>query len=93
MHSEVCVRVNSATTKPFRVRVELRQGCSLSPILFHIHMDRIVKKSESCGGVKIGHCTVQRLLFADDLVLLDSTQNGLQRALDRLSDAYALWPE
>ena len=93
MHSEVCVCVNSATTKPFRVRVEPRQGCSLSPILFHIHMDRTVKKSKCCGGVKIGHCTVQRLLFADDLVLLDSTQNDLQRALDRLSDAYALWPE
>ena len=69
-HSEVCVRVNSATTKPFRVSVGLRQGCSLSPILFLIYMDRIVKKSECCGGVKIGECTVQRLLFADDLVLL-----------------------
>ena len=50
-------------------------------------MDKIVKKSESCGGVKIGECTVQRLLFADDLVLLNSTQNGLQQALDRFSDA------
>ena len=34
----------------------------------------MVKKSESCGGVEIDECTVQRLLFADDLVLLDSTQ-------------------
>ena len=34
-------------------------------------MDRIVKKSESCDGVKIGDCHVQRLLFADDFVLLD----------------------
>ena len=87
MHSGVCVSVNSATTKPFRVSVGLRQDCSLSPIMFLICMDRIVKKSESCGGVKIGDCTVQRLLFADDLVLLDSTQNGIQQALDRFSDA------
>ena len=50
-------------------------------------MDRIVQKSESCGGVKIGECTVQRLSFADNLVLLDSTQNGLQQVLDRFSDA------
>ena len=64
MHSKVCVRVNSATTEPFRVSVGLRQGCFLSPILFLIYMNRIVKKSESCGGVKIGECTVQRLLFA-----------------------------
>ena len=44
-------------------------------------------KSESCDGVKIGKCTVQRLLFADDLGLFDSTQNSLQQALDRFSDA------
>ena len=50
-------------------------------------MDRIVKKTESCGRIKIGDCTLQRLLFADDLVLLDSTQNGLQQALERFSDA------
>ena len=50
-------------------------------------MDRILKKSESCGGVKIGEYTAQRLLFADDFVLLDSTQNGLQPALDRFSDS------
>ena len=87
MHSEVCVSVNSATTKPFRVSVGLRQGCFLSPILFLICMDRIVKKSKSYGGVKIGDCTMQRLLFADDLVPLDSSQNDIQQALDRFSDA------
>ena len=85
MHSKVCVRVNGATTQLYRVNVGLRQGCSFSPILFLICMDRIVTKSESCGGVKIGDCTVQRLSFADDLVLLDSTRNGFLQALDRLS--------
>ena len=50
-------------------------------------MVRIAKKSESYGGVKIGDCTEQRLLFADDFALLDSTQNGLQQALDRFSNA------
>ena len=87
MHSEDCVRVNSVTSKPFRVSVGLRQGCSLSSILSLIYMDRKVKKSESCGGVKINECTVQRLLFADDLVLFNSSQNGLQQARDRFSDA------
>ena len=44
MHSEVCVRGNSARTKPFKVSVGLRQGCSLSLILFLIYMDRIYEK-------------------------------------------------
>ena len=60
---------------------------ALSPILLLLYLDRIVQKSESCGGAKIGECTVQLLLFADDLVLLDPTQNGLQQALDRFLDA------
>ena len=61
----------------------LRQGSFLSIVLlFLIDMDRIVKKSESCGGVKIGDCTVQRLIFTNDLVPLHFTQNGLQQALD-----------
>ena len=64
----------------------LQQGCSLLPILFLIYIDTIVKKSESCGAVKIGDSTVQRLLFLDDLALLDSIQNGLLQALDGLSD-------
>ena len=87
MRSEVRVRVTAQRQKSFRVCVRLRQGCSLSSILFLIFMDRIVKKSESCGGVKIGDCTAQRLLFADDLVLFDSTENGLQQTLDRFFDA------
>ena len=53
-------------------------------------MDRIVKTSGSCGGVKIGECTIQRLLLADDLALLNFTQNGLQQALDRFSNACSL---
>ena len=46
-----------------------------------------VKKSESCGGVKNGDCTVQRLLFADGFAPLDSSQNSLRKALIRFSDA------
>ena len=59
--------------KPFRVSVGLRQGCSLSPIPALNYMDRIVKKTDSCGGVKIVDCTAQRLLFAGDLVPLEDT--------------------
>ena len=55
-------------------------------------MDGIVKKSKSCGGTKIGDYAVQSLLFADDLVQLDFTQNGFQQALYRFQ-MHALLPE
>ena len=46
--------------------------------------DRIVKKSGSCSRVKISDCAVRRLLFANDLMLLNSTQNGLRQAFDKI---------
>ena len=35
----------------------------------------------------IGNCKISRLLFADDLVLLSSTESGVQRALNSFADA------
>ena len=85
--SEVCVRVNGMKTKPFNGSVELQQGCTLSPLLFIIYMNKIDKDSFSSSGATFGKCDVRRLLFADDLALLSSNISDLQYALDRFSDA------
>ena len=78
---EVCVRGNGKQSKPFQVGVELRQGCVLSPLPFIFYMNWIDKCSKADECATIGNCKISRLLFADDLVLLSSTESGLQRAL------------
>ena len=85
--SEVCVRMHGKSSEPFRVRVGLRQGCVLSPLLFITYMNWIDKHSHVNEGVMIGSCKVSRMLFADDLVLLASSECDLQRALNVFSDA------
>ena len=85
--SEVCIRVNGMKTKPFNVSVELRQGCTLSPLLFIIYIDKIERDSSSSSGITFGECKVWRLMFADHLALLSSNKSDLQYALDRFSDA------
>ena len=84
---EVCVRVNGKQSKPFHVGVGLRQGCVLSPLLFIVYMNWIDKYSQADEFATIGNCKISRLLFADDLVLLSSTESGLQRALNSFADA------
>ena len=84
---EVCVRVNGKQSKPFHVGVGLRQGCVLSPLLFIVYMNWIEKCSQADECATIGNCKISRLLFADDLVLLSSTESGLQRALNSFADA------
>ena len=54
MHFEISVRVNSITTVFFRIRVKLMKVCFLQHILFLIYVNRIVLKSDSCDGIKIG---------------------------------------
>ena len=82
--SKVCFRVNGKQSKPFHVDVGLRQGCVLSPLLFIVYVNWIDKCSQADECATIGNCKVSRLLFADDLVLLSSTESGLQRTIKEL---------
>ena len=84
--SKVCVRVNGKQSKPFHVGVGLRQGCVLSPLLFIVYVNWIDKCSQADECATIGNCKVSRLLFADDLVLLSSTESGLQCTLKSFAD-------
>ena len=67
--------------------VGLRQGCVLSPLLFIVYINWIDKCSQADECNTNGNCKISRLLFADDLVLLFSTESGLQRALNSFADA------
>ena len=84
---EVCVQVNGKQSKPFHVGVELRQGCLWSSILFIVYMNWIDKCSQADEFATIGDCKISRLLFANDLVQLSSTESGLQRTLNSFADA------
>ena len=79
MHSQTCycVKLNSSITGTFKYNREVRQGCVLSPALFNFLLP---------DGTKLS-C----LLYADDLVLLSHSQQGLQNSLDRLSTFCEQW--
>ena len=79
----VCIAGNKSDLFP--VRVELRQGCPLSPILFIIFMDRISRHRQVVEGVRFGDLRIGSLLFADDVVLLASSDRDLQLSLDRFA--------
>ena len=84
---EICVWVNGKQSRPFHVGVGLRQGCILSPLLFIVYMNWINKCSQADACATFGNCKISRLLFADDLVLLSSTESGHHRVLISYADA------
>ncbi|KAK3513052.1 hypothetical protein QTP70_000210 [Hemibagrus guttatus] len=79
--SRSLVRIASCKSDLFQVHVGLRQGCSLSPVLFIVFMDRISRRSQGLEGVRFGDHRISSLIFADDVVLLASSSLDLQHAL------------
>ena len=67
----------------------VKQGDTLSPLLFNIYINDLVEclqSNPSCNPIKVGNSDINILLFADDIVLLSDTKNGLQHCLDTLSN-------
>ena len=66
----------------------VRQGCTMSPWLFNLVMDSIVREArESCqGGVQLEGNKVQFLLYADDLVLVDENEEDIKKNAEVLNE-------
>ncbi|CAK9796160.1 Retrovirus-related Pol polyprotein from type-2 retrotransposable element R2DM [Anthophora quadrimaculata] len=56
----------------------VKQGDPLSPTIFNMVMDRLLKLIPSEIGVDIDGSHFNALAFADDVIFLASTPNGLQ---------------
>jgi len=67
------VRISCSKSDFFPVHVGLWQGCTLSPVLFIIFMDRTSRRSQGLEGVRFGDHTISSLLFVDDVVVLASS--------------------
>lgn len=81
-----CVRVGSEVSEWFDVKVGVRQGCVMSPWLFNVYMDGVVREvyARTRGvGVNLLNEAGERwvlsmLLFADDTVLVADSEEKLQ---------------
>ena len=80
-----CVRVNGYYSEWFDVSNGLKQGCSLSPLLFSLYISDLVTSLNTMNiGVPVGDETVCVLLYADDIVLLADSVDNLQSLLDEV---------
>ena len=72
-----CVRIEGENTEEFDVKTGLRQGCILSPTLFNITLDYIMRRAiealEGREGIQVGERSLKDTEYADDAALLAET--------------------
>ena len=87
------VKVGGVESELFGVHRGVRQGCTSSPWLFNVFMDRVKReaKRQFQSEVKLSTGDVGVLLFADDMVVMAESVEGLQSNLQVLSDVLSRW--
>ena len=69
---EATVRTGHRTTDWFQIRKGVCQGCILSPCLFNLHVEYIMRYAgldEAQAGIKIAGRNINNLRYADDTTL------------------------
>ena len=81
------IRIEGELSEPGKIGRGVRQGCPLSPILFNIYIEKIVREAleEVNEGIKVGGRQIKALRFADDQAMLAGGQEGLQKIMDSLN--------
>ena len=78
---EATVRTEHGTTDWFQIGKEVRQGCILSPCLFSLNYEYIMRSAgldEAQAGIKIAGRNINHLRYADDTTFMAESKEELK---------------
>jgi len=88
------IKIGNLITKGFKVTRGLRQGCGLSPTLFKIYLERLLRNwKRKCQpmGIPVQNTYVYSVSFADDQVLLVQDHDDMEYMVRKLKEEYEKW--
>ena len=83
-----CVKIGDVITPSFLANQGVKQGCILSPTLFNIFLADFqpLVETDPCNPVMLhGNLKIGCLIWADDILLLSQSKEGLQAMLQALN--------
>ena len=86
---ETTVRTGHGTTDWFQIGKGVWQGCILSPSLFILHAEHIMRNAgleEAQAGIKIARRNINNLRYADDTTLMAESEGELKSLLMKVKE-------
>ena len=84
---EATVRIGHGTTDWFQIGKGVCQGCILSPCLFNLHAEYIMRNAglnEAQAGIKISGRNINNLRYAHDTTLMAESKEELRSLLMKM---------
>ncbi|KAF2355531.1 Reverse transcriptase domain [Trinorchestia longiramus] len=76
-------RLGNLVTEQVRSVRRVRQGCTLSPLLFGLYTEELAVRLRMSGfGLKVGEEKLSCLLYTDDIVVVSESEQELQMMLE-----------
>ena len=86
---EATVRTGHGTTDWFQIRKGVRQGYILSPCLFNLYAEYIIRNAgldEAQAGIKIARRNINNLIYADEDTLMAESEEELKSLLKKVKE-------
>ena len=86
---EATDRTGHGTTDWFQIRKGLHQGCILSPCLFNLYAEYIMRNAgldEAQAEIKIARRNINNFRYADDITLMAESKEELKSLLMRVRE-------
>ena len=87
---EATVRTGHETTDWSQIRKGVRQGCILSPCLFNLQAEYVMRNAgleEAQAGIKIAGRNISNLRYADDTTLVAESEEELKSLLMKVKES------
>ena len=86
---EAIVRAGHRTTDWLQIGKGVRQGCILSPCVFNLYAEYIMRNTgleEAQAGIKIARRNINNLRYADDTTVMAESEEELKNLLMKVKD-------